>query len=215
MDRRSLRAFSAVLATVCVIAACSGGESTEETAATADAADAGEGGEGGEDAAEAAAAPATSTAEMTAEASMTVADIDRWQKGMVAELAAVRDAGKQLKAARTGTDSISAIMAANETSTRGPGARAAGVDENRYGLIASTLSSIVRYMVPVEVEMDVKQMPAEMKTAMNQDREQTFARLSPNFPPAVIDALRPRAADLRKQELALTGERLKAAGMVP
>src|SRR5687767_3279065 len=165
MHHRSLRSLAAVLATALVIAACSSGKETADTT------DAGEAGEGME---ETSAAPATSTAETTAEMSMTVADIDRWQKGMVAELAAVRDAGKQLKAAKTNADTLSAMMGANETSTRAAGARAAGVEENRYGLIASTLSSIVRYMVPIEVEMDVKQMPAEMKTAMNQDREQTF-----------------------------------------
>lgn len=207
MRRRSLRSLAAVLAAAALVtAACSSGKETADTT------DAGEAGEGME---ETAAAPVTTTAETTAELSMTVADIDRWQKGMVAELAAVREAGRQFKAAKTNADSLSAMMAANETSTRAAGARAAGVEANRYGLIASTLSSIVRYMVPIEVEMDVKQMPAEMKTAMNQDREQTFARMSPSFPPPVIEALRPRAADLRKQELALTGERLRAAGMIP
>ena len=146
---------------------------------------------------------------------MTVADIDRWQKGMVGELAAVREAGKQFKAAKNSNDTLSAMMATQETSTRAAGARGAGVEENRYGTIRSTLSSVVRYMAPLEVEMDVKQMPASILTSMKQDRDQQLARISQPFPPAVIEALRPRAAELRKQELALMAERLRAAGMIP
>jgi hypothetical protein len=149
----------------------------------------------------------------SAEASMTVADIDRWQRGMEAELAAVRQAGEKFKAAKSATDSMSAMMEANETSTRAAGARAAGVDENRYGTIRSTFSAIVRYMVPLEAEMDVSQMPAEMRAAMQKDREQTVERAAAAFPTEVMEALGPRATELRRQEMALVGERLRAAGM--
>ena len=213
MHRRSLRSSAAVLVFALALAGCSSREPAEEAAA--DSAEAGEAGEAGEGTEAAAPAPASSTAETTAEASMTVEDIDRWQKGMAGELTAVRDAGKQLKAAKTGNDSLSAIMAANETSTREAGARAAGVSESRYGMIASTLSAVVRYMAPLDADMDVSKLPVEMRNAMTADREQSLARISPAYPPAVIDALRPRAAALRKQEMTLVGERLKAAGMVP
>ena len=215
MHRRSLRSSAAILVVALALAGCTSREPAEEAAAdSAEAAETGEAGEGTEDAA-AAPAPAASTAETTAEASMTVEDIDRWQKGMTGELTAVRDAGRQLKAAKTGNDSISAIMAANETSTREAGARAAGVSESRYGMIASTLSAVVRYMAPLDADMDVSKLPVEMRNAMTADREQSLARISPAYPPAVIEALRPRAAALRKQEMTLVGERLKAAGMVP
>src|SRR5687767_15303611 len=40
---------------------------------------------------------------------VTVADIDRWKKGMVAELAAVRESGEKLKSAKTGEDTLSAL----------------------------------------------------------------------------------------------------------
>jgi len=179
------------------------------------ATDSSEVGEAGEGTKEASPAAVASTAETTAESSMTVEDIDRWQKGMVAELAAVRDAGKQLKAAKTQTDTLTAMSAASEVATREAGARATGVDESRYGLIASTLSAVVRYLAPLDADMDVSKLPAEMRTALQTDREQSLARISPSYPKAVLDALRPRAAALRKQEMALVGERLRAAGMVP
>lgn len=147
------------------------------------------------------------------EASLTVADIDRWQRGMEAELVAVREAGTQFKAAKSANDSMSAMMAANETSTRAAGARGAGLDESRYGRLRSSMSSVVRYMVPLEVEMDIKDMPADIRTMMEKDREQTLARAAGAFPPAVMEALRPRAVELRKQEMALVAERLRAAGM--
>jgi hypothetical protein len=147
------------------------------------------------------------------EASLTVADIDRWHRGMNAELVAVREAGMQFKAAKSANDSLSAMMAANETSTRAAGARGAGLDESRYGTLRSNMSSVVRYMVPLDVEMDIKDMPADIRTMMEKDREQTLARASSAFPPEVIEALRPRAVELRKQEMALVAERLRAAGM--
>ncbi|HET7457844.1 MAG TPA: hypothetical protein VFJ74_09325 [Gemmatimonadaceae bacterium] len=161
----------------------------------------------------AAAAPSATGSETSAEASLTVADIDRWQRGMDAELAAVRDAGKQLAAAKTANDTMTAMMAANETSTRAAGARGAGVDEERYNVIRSTLSPVVGYMAPIEMEMDVKQMPASMLETMKKSREESLARATAGIPPAVVEALRPRAAALRKQDLTLVGERLKAAGL--
>lgn len=158
-------------------------------------------------------APAQAPQQTPAEASITVADIDRWQRGMEGELAAVREAGNKLKAAKSATDTMSAIMAANETATRAAGARAAGVDESRYRLISSRLSAVVRYMTPLELEMDASKMPAEMVTQMRDSRAQALERESAGLSPAVIEALRPRASALRKQELTLVGERLRAAGM--
>ena len=205
-----VRRFALVMPLVALLAVGCGGESDE--------ADTAEATEAGDTTANADAAPPSSGEPydpQAAEKSMTVEDIDRWARGMEGELEAVREAGRKLKAAKSGTDSLNAIMAANDMSTRAAGARAAGVAEDRYGLINSTLSSVVRYMAPLEAEMNVSQMPAEMVTAMKQNRDSAFARVSAPFPPAVVEAPRPRAEALRKQELALTGERLRAAGMAP
>lgn len=214
MHRVPRRLTHAVLAAAALLAvACKPAERAESgdddsAAATDSAAVAGQ-----SSAPNAAAATATPGGTSSAEASLTVGDIDRWQKGMEAELAAVRDAGKQLRAAKTANDTMSAMMAANETSTLAAGAKAAGVDEERYKVIRGTLSSLAGYMAPIEQEMNVKDMPPEMVAQLKQGREQSLDRASAGIPKDVLDALRPRAAELRKQDLTLTGERLKAAGM--
>ena len=210
MHRVHRRLTHAVLAAALLAVACKPAERAEsgdDSAAATDSATV-----AGQSSASSAAATTATPGETSAGASMTVADIDRWQRGMEAELAAVRDAGKQLKAAKTANDTMSAMMAANETSTRAAGAKAAGVDENRYGVIVSTLSSVAVYMAPIEQEMNVKDMPPEMVAQMKQGREQSLERASAGIPKDVLDALRPRAAELRKQDLTLAGERLKAAG---
>ena len=197
--------LTVVIASAFVLGACSKPDSAEDTAADTTA---------GSDTSAASAAAPSPDASTTPEGSMTVEDIEHWKRGMEGELAAVREAGKKFKAARSSTDSLSAMMETQETATRAAGARAAGIDENRYNRVRSTLSSIVRYMAPMDLEMDTKQMPASVRATMQQDRDSTLARTSAAFPPAVIDALRPRAAELRKQELALVQERLRAAGMI-
>jgi hypothetical protein len=140
-------------------------------------------------------------------------DIDRWQRGMDAELRAIQDAGSQLRNAGTATDSMNAIFAANETSTRSIGAKAAGVSEQQYQLISSTLSSLAADMAPLEQEMDVSSMPAATIATMRQARDKALATASVGVPPQVLAALRPRAGALRKQALDLAAARLKAAGM--
>jgi hypothetical protein len=146
-------------------------------------------------------------------ASLTAEDIDRWKKGMDAELEAVKKAGADLKAAKTGNDTLSAVMAANDMSTRAAGAKAAGVDDERYQLIRSTLSSVVGQMAPIEQEMDVSKLPATAVAELKKSREAGLAQATAELSPELVEALKPRAAELRKQDLTLTGERLKASGV--
>jgi hypothetical protein len=133
---------------------------------------------------------------------------------MTAELQAVQDAAKQLHDAKSGNDTVTAMFATNETSTLPAGAKAAGVDEERYRFIRSTLSTVAGEMSPVENEMNTKDMPAQMVAALQQGRDQALARSTATMAPDVVAALKPRAAALRKQDLELTAARLKAAGAV-
>jgi len=190
-----------VIATV--VAACSRAEQadTTDSAAAVDTATS----------ASATPAPSPSPANNTP-ASLTVDDIDRWQKGLDAELEAVKKAGADLKAAKTGNDTLTAMMAANDMSTRAAGAKAAGVDEERYQLIRTTLSSVVGQMAPIEQEMDVSSLPASSVAELKKSREEGLARDTVGLSPQLVEALKPRAAALRKQDLTLTGERLKASG---
>lgn len=206
MRLRSLRRTLPALAVAALVAGCGKDRKADDSSDTATQADT----------AAAAPAPAAQTSAAStssgAPAPLAVEDIDRWQRGMEAELQAVQDAGQRLKRARTGADSLEAVGGALDMATRAAGARAAGVDEARYGFIQSTLSSIVGQMAPLEQEMDVSQMPPAMVAEMKKNREQALARVSEGQPAALLDALRPRAAALRKLDMTLAGQRIKAAG---
>lgn len=162
--------------------------------------------------ASAAVTPATSSASGV-DAPIAVADIDAWQKGMQAELKAVQDAGTARQNAKSATDTLNALFAANETSTRAAGAKGAGMTEARYQYVATKLSSIVGNLSPIETS--VKDMPPAVVQQMRQGHEQSAAQEMAGMAPDVQTALRTRAPDLRKQVLDLAGARLKAAGMTP
>lgn len=146
-------------------------------------------------------------------APLTVQDVDRWQRGMEAELQAVQEAEESLSRAATSDDTLNAMMAANDMSTRSAGAQAAGVSEDRYEFIRSTLSSVVRYMTPLEQEMDVSQMPEAAIEQFEQSRRTSLDQMSDVLPADVREALGARAAELRQQDLLLTNARLEAVGM--
>ena len=76
------------------------------------------------------------------------------------------------------------------------------------------VKSAVAQLTPLEEEWpNLKEMPASMVEDLKKGRETALARMSTDVPPPVIEALRPRAAELRKQSMTLAGERMKAAGM--
>jgi hypothetical protein len=90
-------------------------------------------------------APQSSVAADPGQKPLTVADIDRWEKGMAAELEAVNAAGAKRKAAKTGDDTLSAMMAVQDQATMEIGAKAADVEGERYNLIRSTFSTAASY----------------------------------------------------------------------
>jgi hypothetical protein len=147
-------------------------------------------------------------------APLAVADIERWEKGMAAEIEAVREAAGKMKAARSGTDTISAMMGVQEMATLAAGARAAGVDENRYRIIRSNLSAAVSQLAPPELGgLDTTMLSPAQREELRQSREAQLAQMQGTVPADVVEALRPRAAELKKKELELVGARLKGAGM--
>jgi len=196
---RSRPALTAALATL--VAAC--GSDADDRAGDASAA-------GGETAMAEFAGPLTRT---PTSMPLVVADIDRWESGMDAELDAVRAAAQRLRQATSAGDSAMAIVAMNDASTRAAGASGAGVEEDRYQFIRETLSAAVSHLVPLEETMDVSAMPASMREEMQKNREAALANMRATIPPELMEALRTRAKALRAQELALAGERLKSAGL--
>jgi len=146
-------------------------------------------------------------------APLAVEDIDRWKKGMAGELEAVQAAAERMKAARSGEDTMSAMMAVQETATMDAGATAAGVDLERYKVIRSNLSAAASYMTPELGGIDTTMLSPEQRAEMKQMNEAQLAQLQGAVPAPVLEALRPRAAELRKQDLGLVAARLKGAGM--
>ena len=146
-------------------------------------------------------------------APISVEDIGRWEKGMAAELAAVREAGEKLKSAKTGEDTLSALMGVQEMTTTPAGARAAGVDEERYRSIRSDLSAATSYLTPQLGGIDTTMLSPAQREEMRQMNAAQLKQLEGRVPAEVIEALEPRAEALRKKDLELVGARLKGAGM--
>jgi predicted small lipoprotein YifL len=142
---------------------------------------------------------------------MTVDDIDRWQRGLEAELKAVQDAAVKLTEAKDDNEKLAALTASTEMSTIDAGAAAAGVDRDRYRRIRSTMSNAVSQLSPIEMEMDLSKMPPEMAEQMKQARDSGAIELQKELPAEVFAALKTRAGELRQQDKLLVAERLKVA----
>ena len=142
---------------------------------------------------------------------LTVDDIDRWQRGMQAELASVQEAATKLSNAKDENEKLEALHATTEMGTLEAGAAAAGVAPDRYRRLRNHFSGAVSQLSPLEMEMDVSQMPKEMVEQMQQARAAGVAQLESQLPTDVLDALKARASELRQQEKLLVAERLKVA----
>lgn len=207
IDRFPRAALACVLAIT--LSACGGDDSDTDDAPPEDA---GAEAEAGDQAAPSAGAPAVDAAAGTT-APVTVADIESWEKGMAGELAAVRAAGARMKEAKTNEDTLSAMMAVQEMATQEAGAKAAGMDLERYKFIRSELSAAVSYLTPHLGGIDTTMLSPAQRDELRQSNEAQLKQMAERVPADVVEALRPRAAELRKQNLTLVGERLKSAGM--
>ena len=147
------------------------------------------------------------------DAPVTVADIDGWAKGMAGELEAVQAAGAKLKEAKTGDDTVSAMMGVQETNTVEAGASAAGMDAERYRFVKSNLSAAASYLAPELGGVDPATLSPAQREEMKKNDEAQLAQLESAVPADVVTALRPRAADLRRKDLELVAARLKGAGL--
>lgn len=202
IDRIPRAALACVLALG--LTACGGGDSDTDEAAPAAEAQAEEANEPAQPAPEAMAGT---------NAPVTVADIDRWQKGMAAELEAVRAAGTRLKEAKTGDDTLSAMMGLQEMVTWEAGAKAAGLDVERYKFVNSELSAATSYLTPALGGIDTTMLSPAQRDELRQSNAAQLKQMEERVPPDVVEALKPRAAELRKRTLELAAERLKSAGV--
>jgi hypothetical protein len=171
------------------------------------------GGPGKDEAHDEAVADAAGQSGSPSSAPIAVEDIERWEKGMAAELAAVQAAGVRLSSARTGEDTLSALMGVQEMTTTPVGARAAGVDEERYRVVRSDLSAATAYLTPHLGGIDTTMLSPAQREEMRQMNAAQLKQLEGRVPAEVVEALKPKAEALRKKDLELTGARLKGAGM--
>jgi hypothetical protein len=208
IDRFPRAALACVL--VLTLTACGGGDSRTEDAARS--AEAGTDTAAGDQAAQPTpgAAPDVSA---DATAPVTVSDIESWHKGMAAELEAVRNAGARMKEAKTSDDTLSAMMGMQEMATQEVGAKAAGLDLERYKFINSELSAAVSYLTPALGGIDTTMLSPAQRDELRESNAAQLKQMEERVPTGVVDALRPRAAELRKQSLELAAERLKSAGV--
>ena len=193
------------LLTVLFLVGCGGGAGKDETHDQAVA-----------DAAGDAPGPAQGAASQSGDPGsvpLSAEDIDRWEKGMAAELAAVRQAGAKLGSAKTGEDTLSALMGVQEMTTTPAGARAAGVDEERYKVVRSDLSAATSYLTPHLGGIDTTMLSPAQREEMRQMNTAQLKQLEGRVPAEVVEALKPRAEALRKKDLELAAARLKGAGM--
>ena len=146
-------------------------------------------------------------------APLTAADIQRWDKGMAGELKAIEEAGAKIKNARSGEDTLTAMMGVQEMATIGAGAQAAGLKLERYKFVRSNLSAVVAYLTPSQGGIDTTLLSQAQRDEMRQGNETQIQRMQQDVPADVVEALKPRAVELRKKDLELVGARLKGAGM--
>jgi hypothetical protein len=146
-------------------------------------------------------------------APLTADDIGRWEKGMAGELKAVEEAGAKMKTARTSEDSLNAMMGVQEMNTLAAGAQAAGLEQERYKFVRSNLSSVAGYMTPWLGGIDTTMLSPAQREEMRTNNEAQIRRMQAEVPPDVVEAMRPRAAELRTKSMELVGARLKGAGM--
>lgn len=133
---------------------------------------------------------------------------------MAGELKAVQEAAAKMKKAGTDEDSLSAMMGVQEMNTLAAGAQAAGLDPERYKFVRSNLSSVAGYMTPSLGGIDTTMPSPAQRDEMRRDNEAQLQRMQAEVPGEVVEAMRPRAVELRTKSMELVGARLKGAGML-
>jgi hypothetical protein len=186
-----------------LLVGCGGGDAAKDDAAADPAAEATQ-----SEAAPAEAAPPANPSNTP----LAVEDIDRWAKGMEAERKAVQEAGVKLKDAKTGEDTLNAMMGVQEMTTVEPGAAAAGVDRERYLFVRTNLSAAASYLAPEIGGIDPSTLSPEMRAELQKGNEAQLAQIADAVPAEVVTALKPRATELRTKDLELVAARLRAAG---
>ena len=189
-----------VLAACLTLGACGGGsDAADDSATAADSA--------------VAAAPAASAASAGApgDAPITEADLDAYAGALTAEVALLQEAVQQRQAARTGEDTLSAMMAATEMQSVPAAAEKAGIDPDRYRALDNALGRAVgaRLQNPGMMKMTLEADTSFLAQLPAEQAEQQRAQLRKNLqdaqaawgdsatyasvPPALVERFKERA----------------------
>lgn len=194
--RRALRLLSS-LSLLTALAACGGGADADADSLAAAEAEA----MAPEAAAEAASADAGAEAELGA------ADLDAYERALAAEVEVLREAVEARARARTGEDTLSAIMAATDMQSVPAAAQRAGLDADRYRRLENAFGPALsgRMMNPAMREMTaqadtsaIANLPAEEQARARANMAEMAAAFSDSatyrsVPPALHDAFKQRA----------------------
>jgi hypothetical protein len=131
---------------------------------------------------------------------------------MTGELTAVQEATARIKQAKSGEDTVNAMMGLQDMATIQAGAKAAGVDPERYNLIRTNLSTAASYLAPSIGGVDTTMLSPEQRAEMKRNKVAQLEQMKDVVPADVVAALTPRAAELRKKDLELVAARLKGVG---
>ena len=187
---------------VALLAACGGGgDGDADTSAMADTSSS----------ATAAEVPPAGASASAVDAPITASDLDAYEKGVAREIEVIEGAGRDLAAAKSGTDSLTALGKAMEHETKSAGAQAAGIPIERYRHVTSTVDGWLggaSMDEPLKKQLDeseksIASLPADQQAAMKTNLEQQRKELETmrtrreeSIPEGIREALRTRNPQL-------------------
>ena len=155
------------------------------------------------------------------DAPMTIEDVDRYERGVRAEIDVARKAVDDRKRAKSSSDSLSAQFAALEQNTVEAGARAAGVSVERYRAINGVMDRVLgarqmgAAMQKQAKAMDTTGLSAEDRARVREGMAQAHAAFGDPYkdlPPDVAAVVKRRADQLDALRAQLLKLRFQAAG---
>lgn len=87
------------------------------------------------------------------------------------------------------------------------------MEEERYKFVRSNLSTVVGYLTPSLGGIDTTILSQAQRDELRQMNEARIQQMQQDVPAEVVEALRPRAIELRKKDWEVIGARLKGAGV--
>lgn len=170
-----------------------------------------------------AAQPAPAAPSESRSTQLTVADLDAYEKGVQAQIDAVRKSSERLKTAKTADDTLSAIGDALPANTEQIGAQAAGMDVERWKVISGQIDAVLQAhagsammaQMASPQAMDTASLPPDqrarvrenLKQAQDQMAQQT-AQAYGSLPPDLVAAFKARAPHLDSLRLRLAGAQM-------